>query len=59
MIKVAVCDDDELQREEAVAMLEEFASSRRLDVRVSAFGSTEDFLADGNPKQFDIVFMDI
>ena len=59
MIKVAVCDDDELQREEAVAMLEEFASSRRLDVRVSAFGTTEDFLADGNPKQFDIVFMDI
>ena len=59
MIKVAVCDDDELQRDEAVAMLEEFSRSRRLDVRVSAFGSTEEFLADGTPKQFDIVFMDI
>ena len=40
-------------------MLEEFSRSRRLDVRVSAFGSTEEFLADGTPKQFDIVFMDI
>ena len=39
--------------------MERFSNDRRLDMSIETFSTTEQFLADGNPAQFDIVFMDI
>ena len=59
MIEVAVCDDHEGQLQEAAASIGHFAQSRRLDLHITTFQTTEAFFAAAQRTGFDIVFMDI
>jgi DNA-binding LytR/AlgR family response regulator len=59
MIKVAACDDNVGQLEEATVLLEEFSESRRLDLSITALHSVKALFEDGRAGEFDIVFMDI
>lgn len=59
MVKVAVCDDNVGQLEEATALLEEFSQSRRFDLQVTPFHSINALFDANEASGFDIVFMDI
>lgn len=59
MVEVAVCDDRESQLQEAVATLERFAQSHRLELHIAAFQSIDAFFEAARHTAFDIVFMDI
>ena len=59
MVRVAVCDDSEIQLHDATAALERFAESHGLDFEISGFKSTEELFELGCLDTLDIVFMDI
>ena len=58
-MRIAVCDDNELQLAEATRVLEGFAERRGLDLVAVPFQTTDDLFSDGAPWCFDVVFMDI
>ncbi len=54
MIKIAVCDDDEMNLRETLALLEQY---KRLPIATDAYTSGEALLAAG--KKYDILLLDI
>lgn len=57
MIKVAVCDDDELARQELSSYIKKYFKSRQLELYILEFSSGIDLLKTN--IRFDIIFLDI
>ena len=59
MLRIAVCDDSQIQLADTKAALERFAANRRANYEVITFSAAEDLLASDHLASFDLVFMDI
>lgn len=56
-MKIAICDDEALWREQLKEQLESYYHS--LDVLIQGFPSGEAFLQESEKRKFDLVFLDI
>lgn len=60
MIRVAVCDDDQLQINILINYIEEWGNNNNIRVKIDYFKNGEAFLFEWyGDKQYDIVFLDI
>ena len=58
-IEIAVCDDDESDRELLKSQIDIYMNSRSITGNITLFSCGEDFLSAISAKSYDIVFMDI
>lgn len=60
MIKVALCDDETADRDELLAVLNEFRTQRSSDMSIEVFGASLDLLnAIEHGARFDVLLLDI
>ena len=59
-MKIAVCDDNEIQLDLMSKYIEEWATNRKADIYIDTFESAEEFLFKWEDYQkYDIIFLDI
>ena len=58
-IEIAVCDDDESDRELLKSQIDIYMNSRNITGNITLFSCGEDFLSENPNKSYDIIFMDI
>ena len=56
-MKIGICDDESIFREQLKTMLEDYYHS--LDVLIISCSSGEELLQEIEKKQYDLVFLDI
>lgn len=59
MLKIAICDDNLLQRSITQGMIEEYAGERGLDFDICCYENGEDLLRVSETVQFNIYFLDM
>lgn len=60
MIKIAICDDEELFADSIKKSIQKYAKIRNIECRISVFDSGEALLEQGTEcKEFNIVFLDV
>lgn len=59
MLKLAVCDDSEIERELLTRLLEKLLADRRQECIVNTYSSGEELLAEYDMFRPDIIFLDI
>ena len=59
VLRVAVVDDEDVQRAELVSMVERFAREGGLDIATVEFSDGRDLLASGDADKLDIILLDI
>ena len=58
MLRIAICEDDENERERLKELLLKFGEDEKVELSFACFGDGMNFIADYN-KIYDVVFMDI
>lgn len=59
MIRIGVCDDNEICLELTKTLLENWANEANVEVEISLFENGEGFIENCNKAKFDVVFLDI
>lgn len=58
-MKIAIVDDCRADRDIIINKLDSFAMNRHIDFNIKEFSTAESFLAEFEPRMFDIAFLDI
>ncbi len=58
-MRIAVCDDDKRERVQLLNFINDYCTSRILELTTVSFDSGEIFLSTFTPGMFDIIFLDI